>query len=183
MLFESESPRTSSVTVVGVLREVRRRLAGGVPRADDADVLAPHRRAPRCLLRRRRRRRRSATRASGSRGAATRRPSRARRRVRSPRCPSPTPIDEPVLGGAQRRDLLCEDHVRPEQPRLLAGAVGEVVAADAPREAGEVADARARAGLAAGDRAARRRASRGPPTPRTRRPRAPPGPAPMIATS
>jgi hypothetical protein len=57
----------------------------------------------------------------------------------------------PVAARLERRRLLGEHHVGAEQPCLLAGAIGEVVAADAPGESGDVSDPRAGAGLASRD--------------------------------
>ena len=54
-----------------------------------------------------------------------------------------------VALGAEPLHLAHEGVLRPERPRLLEGAVGEVGAADPAREAGVVADQRAGAGLAA----------------------------------
>ena len=65
--------------------------------------------------------------------------------------PSATCTTNSVPEDTQRRRPLREDEVRPEQPRLLARAIREVVAADPPGETGDVADARARARLTAGD--------------------------------
>ena len=65
--------------------------------------------------------------------------------------PSASPIT--CSSPATRSDVasLGEHEVCAEQPRLLAGAVGELVAADPPGEARDVAEPRARARLAAGD--------------------------------
>ena len=62
-------------------------------------------------------------------------------------------VHDPVAAAAaQAGDGLGEHHVRPEDPGLFAGPAGEVVPADAVREAGVVPDHGAAAGLAAGDR-------------------------------
>src|SRR5262245_4592322 len=56
-----------------------------------------------------------------------------------------------VSAGLQADNRLGEHHVGAEHPRLLAGAPGELMAADAVRESGIVPDHRATAGLPAGN--------------------------------
>ena len=150
MLSASDAPRTTTVTR-RVAGEVERGLAGGVAAADDVDVLA------RESLR------------LGRRGAVV---DAGALQLGETRCLEPAVLDAErehdrpggdgdAVGGVDGEaaveqleldDALRQPEARPEQPRLLVGALRELAARESAREAEVVPDQRARAGLSA-DRA------------------------------
>ena len=148
MLFSSVAPRQRMRHAPRVGGEEHRRLARGVAGADDVDVEAVRRSAPRCAPRRRRcpcRRAGRSRRSSSCRHATphARMIVRARRTSPPSRCTCASPASMRVIG-ARHQDLGSEP------PRLLQRAARELVAGDARREAEVVLDPRRRAGLAAG---------------------------------
>ena len=160
---------------LGVLRQVNGGLAGRVGAADDAARARPSSPAPRLPPRRRRRPRRRAPRARGTPSRRHRTPVAITTDRATISFPSPVRDQGPVAASRERGDLVHEDEVGAEEPRLLAGAHGEHPAADAVRETPGSCGSGARPRLAARRTPARAPPSRALPTRRRSPPRARPG--------